>query len=81
MSPPFRKVYDVTVIGCGPVGATAANLLGRDGFQTLVIEKAAEIYEKPRAIAFDQEVMRVFQSVGLAQKFYLVQPSTGPQFI
>lgn len=67
-------LYDVAIIGYGPTGAVAANLLGREGFRTLVIEREAAIYDKPRAIAFDHEIMRVFQSIGLAEE---VQEFTG----
>jgi len=59
--------YDVAIIGLGPVGATAANLLGRDGYKTTVIEREKDIYPKPRAIAFDHEIMRIFQSIGLSE--------------
>lgn len=33
------KVYDFIIIGGGPAGSTAAALLGRDGFDVLVLEK------------------------------------------
>ena len=58
-------VFDVAIVGLGPVGATAANLLGKHGYKTVVIERETAIYDKPRAIAFDQEAMRIFQSIGL----------------
>ena len=61
-------VYDVAIVGLGPVGATAANLLGKHGYKTVVIERAPGIYDKPRAIAFDQEAMRIFQSIGLTEE-------------
>jgi len=57
--------YDIAIIGYGPVGATFANLLGDYGFNVVVIEREAEIYDKPRAIVFDHEISRVFQSCGL----------------
>jgi len=56
---------DVLLIGMGPVGATAANLLGRLGLRTLVIDKAHEIFMAPRAIALDNEAMRILQMAGL----------------
>ncbi len=59
--------YDVIVAGCGPVGAVAANLLGHHGLRTLVIEKDREPYTLPRAIHFDHEIMRIFQSAGMAE--------------
>ncbi len=42
-----------------------ANLLGQHGLSVLVIEREAEIYPLPRAVHFDGEVMRVFETAGL----------------
>ena len=61
-----RDTYDVAVIGYGPTGATAANLLGRMGLKVLVVERDPDVYSRARAISTDEEVMRVWQSVGLA---------------
>ncbi len=58
--------YDLIIAGLGPVGAVAANLAGAAGFQTLVVEKGEQPYDKPRAIVFDAEIMRVFAALGLA---------------
>lgn len=58
-------MFDVALIGYGPAGATLANLLGQAGLSVVVLEKDAQIYPLPRAIHFDGEVMRVFQSIGL----------------
>jgi 2-polyprenyl-6-methoxyphenol hydroxylase-like FAD-dependent oxidoreductase len=44
------KLYDVAIVGYGPVGATLANLLARQGLNMAVIEQAADVYDKPRAI-------------------------------
>ncbi|MDO5697359.1 MAG: bifunctional 3-(3-hydroxy-phenyl)propionate/3-hydroxycinnamic acid hydroxylase [Dermatophilus congolensis] len=63
---PTTETVDVAVIGLGPVGATLANLLTLRGVRTLVIEKEREIYSLPRAIQFDGEVLRVFQTIGIA---------------
>ena len=60
--------YDVAVIGYGPTGATAANLLGRLGLKVLVVERDPDVYGRARAISIDEEVMRVWQSVGLADR-------------
>ena len=57
---------DIAIVGLGPVGATLANLLGRLGLRVDVFERDRTAYALPRAVHFDDEVMRVFQSVGLA---------------
>ena len=59
---------DVAILGCGPVGALLANLLGQAGLSVAVHERGRTIYALPRAVHFDGEVMRIFQSVGLAEK-------------
>lgn len=59
--------YDVVIVGRGPVGATLANLLGLCGVRTLVLEREARTYHLPRAVHFDDECMRVFQTIGLAE--------------
>ena len=62
---PDTDIYDVAIVGYGPVGATFANLLAKYGLRILVVEQAAGIYDKPRAITIDHEVLRVFQACGL----------------
>ena len=57
--------FDVAIVGYGPAGALLANLLGAYGLNVLVLERDAEIYPLPRAIHFDGEVMRVFETAGL----------------
>ena len=66
--PPSAATYDVAVIGYGPTGATAANLLGRMGLRVLVVERDPDVYGRARAISTDEEVMRVWQSVGLSER-------------
>ena len=61
-------VFDVALIGYGPAGATLANLLGQYGLSVLVLEREASIYPLPRAIHFDGEVMRVFETAGLRRE-------------
>ncbi len=63
-----EDTYDVAVIGYGPTGATAANLLGQMGLKVLVVERDPDIYSRARAISTDEEVLRVWQSVGLAER-------------
>ena len=61
--------HDVAVIGLGPTGATLANLLGDFGLSVLVLEREAGIYDLPRAVHFDDEVMRVLQWIGVADGY------------
>lgn len=63
-----EDTYDVAVVGYGPTGATAANLLGQLGLKVLVIERDPDIYSRARAISTDEEVLRVWQSIGLAER-------------
>ena len=71
----MTTLFDVLIVGYGPAGATAANLLGKRGYSVAVVEQSPEVYDKPRAITADQEVMRVFQECGLAAA---IEPSTVP---
>jgi 3-(3-hydroxy-phenyl)propionate hydroxylase len=59
---------DVIIVGCGPVGAMAANLLGQHGVRTLVIEREPAPHGQSRAISVDDEAQRIFQSVGLVDE-------------
>ncbi|CAN7601586.1 bifunctional 3-(3-hydroxy-phenyl)propionate/3-hydroxycinnamic acid hydroxylase [Pseudomonas umsongensis] len=61
------SVVDVLVVGNGPVGATIAALLGRYGVTTLVLDKLHEIVLMPRAIALDNEALRILQLAGLSE--------------
>ena len=61
-------MYDVAIIGCGPVGALAANLLGKAGLRTIVVEEAAQPFPLPRAVHLDHEMMRLFQSAGVIDR-------------
>jgi 3-(3-hydroxy-phenyl)propionate hydroxylase len=67
MNPVFPEVVDVLLVGMGPVGAAAANLLGRYGVRTLVIDKAEDVFMAPRAIVLDNEALRILQTAGLEE--------------
>jgi 3-(3-hydroxy-phenyl)propionate hydroxylase len=66
---------DVAIIGAGPVGLMIANYLGLQGVRVVLIEKLDKIIDYPRAIGLDDEALRVFQSVGLADRLL---PHTTP---
>ncbi len=61
-------MFDVAIIGCGPVGALAANLLGKAGLKTLVVEREVNPFPLPRAVHLDHEMMRLFQSAGVIDR-------------
>jgi 2-polyprenyl-6-methoxyphenol hydroxylase-like FAD-dependent oxidoreductase len=61
-------VHDVVIVGAGPVGLAAARMLGLRGHAVLVLERWPEPYPLPRAVHFDDEIGRVFQSMGLTEE-------------
>jgi 3-(3-hydroxy-phenyl)propionate hydroxylase len=65
--PHIPSEVDVLVVGMGPVGAALAQLLNRQGTRALVIDKAREVFTAPRAIALDNEALRVLQMCGLEE--------------
>ena len=60
--------FDIAIVGCGPVGALAANLLGRAGLATVVIERETQLHPLPRAVHLDHEMMRLFQAAGVIDR-------------
>ncbi|WP_069261471.1 bifunctional 3-(3-hydroxy-phenyl)propionate/3-hydroxycinnamic acid hydroxylase [Paraburkholderia nodosa] len=63
---PRQIATDVAIIGAGPVGLMIANILGLQGVSVTLVEKLDQIIDYPRAIGLDDEALRVFQSIGLA---------------
>ncbi len=55
---------DVAVIGAGPTGLMTALKLGQAGVRVCVLEKRAAPFSEPRAIAYDAELLRHFQTTG-----------------
>lgn len=64
-SPVLPEQTSVLVVGYGPVGAAIGCLLGRYGVRTLIVDKAPDILQMPRAIALDNEALRALQMAGL----------------
>lgn len=64
----MTSMFDCVIVGYGPIGATLAGLLGQSGQKVLVIDKADEIFPLPRALGLDDTAMRLFQSLGVADK-------------
>ena len=63
------KEFDITIVGLGPAGGTLANLLAMHGFSILILDKEKSFYPLPRAVHFDDEIMRVFQTIGITKDF------------
>lgn len=70
-----NELYDVAIVGFGPAGAVAAAMLGGSGLKVWVGDRLEEVYEIPRAIALDHEIMRIFQQIGIVDD---VMPYTEP---
>ncbi len=66
-------MLDLVIVGCGPVGAVAANLAGVAGLSTLVLERETEPFPLPRAIHFDAHIMRILQQAQIAE---VLEPQT-----
>jgi len=75
MSDSLRDMHDVAVVGFGPSGAVAAGLLASYGLSTFVCDRSTQVYDKPRAIAVDHEILRVFQQIGVIEQ---VEPDVEP---
>jgi 3-(3-hydroxy-phenyl)propionate hydroxylase len=60
--------FEVVVAGHGPTGAIAASLLGDRNIRTLAIDRQRDVYDKPRAIAIDHEILRLLDNLGAAER-------------
>jgi len=59
---------DILVVGMGPVGVCMAALARLQGLSVIAIDREPDIYPLPRAAVFNDEVMRVFQSMGVVDQ-------------
>ena len=58
---------DVLIVGAGPAGLLLANVLGQNGIRTLVVEQLDALIDYPRGVGMDDESLRSFQGIGLAE--------------
>ncbi|GGN22834.1 bifunctional 3-(3-hydroxy-phenyl)propionate/3-hydroxycinnamic acid hydroxylase [Streptomyces fuscichromogenes] len=71
----------VLIVGAGPVGLTAAHLLGSLGVRVLLVERNATTSDAAKAISLDDESLRTLQSAGLATAVYpIIVPGTGTKY-
>jgi 2-polyprenyl-6-methoxyphenol hydroxylase-like FAD-dependent oxidoreductase len=61
-------MYDVMIAGWGPTGMVAACLLGKAGYRVGVFERYPATYKLPRVGGVHDDVFRIFQEVGIAEK-------------
>lgn len=61
----MKRAYEVVIIGAGPVGMALAALLGRLGVEVLIVDRLNAIQTDPRAIALDNEALRILAMCGL----------------
>lgn len=59
---------DVVIVGAGPVGLTLSILLAQRGHAVMILERQPAPYPLPRAVHFDHEVGRIFQSAGIGDE-------------
>ncbi len=67
---------DILIVGGGPTGIMLALIAAQNGASVIVCEKETEIYPLPRAAHVDHEVMRIFQSVGVADAIAVTSRTT-----
>ena len=63
----IKRQVSVVIVGAGPTGLSAANLLGKAGIDTLLLERNAALSDMPRAISIDDEGLRTCQAMGLGK--------------
>jgi 3-(3-hydroxy-phenyl)propionate hydroxylase len=60
-------VYDVAVVGAGPVGAVAANLCGVYGLTAVAFDREPDVYDLPRAAGLHDDVQRILHNAGVLE--------------
>jgi 2-polyprenyl-6-methoxyphenol hydroxylase-like FAD-dependent oxidoreductase len=63
-----RDDRDVLIAGAGPVGQVLALLLAQQGLQVSIVERWAQPYPLPRAVAIAHDVLRVLRQLGLGDE-------------
>src|SRR3981189_2007389 len=63
-----RHTSDVLIVGAGPVGQVLALLLSQHGLRVCVVERWAQPYPLPRAVALSHDTHRVLRQLGLGEE-------------
>jgi len=72
-------LYDVVLVGYGPVSEIMALALARQGRRVAVFERWKERYPLPRAVCIDHELYRVLSALGMGDALPAVSHA-GPQY-
>ena len=76
-----HATVDVAIVGCGPAGVVLAALLGQAGATVHVCDRLPGVYEIPRAISLDHEILRVFQQIGVIDAVMpYIEPFTNSEY-
>ncbi len=59
---------DVLIIGAGPTGLTAANVLAQSGVEFRIIDKTSGPVEESRALVVQAKILELFDKLGLADR-------------
>jgi 3-(3-hydroxy-phenyl)propionate hydroxylase len=59
------REVEVLIVGAGPTGLVAANLVGQAGITALLIEQGPALSALPKALMVDDEFFRLFHTLGL----------------
>lgn len=65
----MRNDCEVLVVGAGPTGLMAADLLKRSGVDVRIVEQRLEPTRESRAFAVQARSLELLQSIGLAERF------------
>ena len=60
---------DLIIVGLGPTGGVLANLIAKHDLSVIILEKENKLYNLPRAVHFDDEIMRVFETIDISRNF------------
>ncbi len=72
------QTFDIAIIGLGPVGCTAALFLADAGLKVVAIERDEAVYQLPRAVNLDGEIIRAFQRIDRAKAVDAMMQSLRP---
>ena len=69
-------IFDVIIVGYGPIGQAVSVLLAQQGWRVAVLEKRQSRFPMPRAVSFDGESGRILAAVGIAEELGVVGESS-----